>query len=236
MIKHALNAFLATSVTFINEVATLCEAVGADAKEVERGLKSDRRIGRGAYLSPGGAFAGGTLARDIAFLQQVGRSTDRATPLLSSVRDSNESHKAWPRQKLRELLRVADFSGKTIAVLGLTYKPQTDTLRRSSALELCRWLAGHGALVRAHDPAIRDWPTDPGPNLILCQTAEEALVQADALVVATEWPVYRDLRADRVVAAMRSPVVVDPNRFLSSTLGCDPRVRYAAVGHPSRTQ
>ncbi len=127
MTKHALNAFLATSVTFINEVARLCEEVGADAKEVERGLKSEGRIGPRAYLSPGAAFAGGTLARDLRFLVRRGRDVQVRTPLLQGVLDSNEVHKDWVRERVEQLL--AGIAEPVVAVLGLTYKPGTSTLR-----------------------------------------------------------------------------------------------------------
>src|SRR5262245_19073556 len=138
MTKHALNAFLATSVTFANELARMCEAVGADAKEVERGLKSEARIGPKAYLSPGAAFAGGTLARDVRFLIELGARRDVGTPLFQGVWASNQAHKAWVRDRLSRML--CDGGGSVVAVLGLTYKPGTNTLRRSSAVELCRWL------------------------------------------------------------------------------------------------
>ena len=110
MTKHALNAYLATSITFINEVATLCEQVGADAREVERGLKSDTRIGPRAYLMPGAAFAGGTLARDIQFLAQIGAAHNQLPLLLSAVRESNETHKLWPRRRLQALLGRSEES------------------------------------------------------------------------------------------------------------------------------
>ena len=135
MTKHALNAFLANSIAFINEVATLSEAVGADAGQVAQGLKSDERIGPRAYLNPGGAFAGGTLARDVSFLSQQGRRVGIALPLLESIRTSNDLHKNWPRHRLKYLL--GSLEGKTVSVLGLTYKAGTDTLRRSAAIELC---------------------------------------------------------------------------------------------------
>ena len=143
MTKHAINAFLATSVAFINEIATLCEHVGADAKEVERGLKSEQRIGPRAYLSPGAAFAGGTLARDIAFLGQAGARHGEPLHLLHAVRSSNDAHKLWVVKKLKQVLEPMEH--QTVAVWGLTYKPGTDTLRRSSAVELCRWLLEQGA-------------------------------------------------------------------------------------------
>lgn len=232
MTKHALNAFLATSVAFANEVAVLCEVVGADAKEVERGLKTDARIGPRAYLSPGAAFAGGTLARDLVFLEEVARSRDLPAHLLAAVRTSNEVHKQWVHRSLQSAL--GDLAGQRVAVWGLTYTPDTDTLRRSLAIELCRWLAAQGAEVRAHDPAVTRLPGDVTPVVTLLPTPVAALSGSTALVVATEWPAYRSVGPDEVVAAMRSPLVVDPNRFLAATLGGDPRIRYAAVGSARR--
>ncbi len=232
MTKHALNAFLATSITFANEVAVLCEKTGADAKEVERGLKSDPRIGQKAYLSPGGAFAGGTLARDVVFLTRIGKCTDVPTYLLSAILASNDEHKAWPRRKLEEVL--GDLSGKTVAVLGLTYKPGTDTLRRSSAVELCIWLTHRGAQVQAHDPAVTELPFELRQHIRLCPTPREALYRADAMVVATEWPLFRNLSSEDLLAEMAMPVVLDPNRFLDSTLSGDSRLKYVAVGKPGK--
>lgn len=225
--KHALNAFLATSVSFINEVAVLAEKVGADAKEVERGLKTERRIGPAAYLSPGGAFAGGTLARDVTFLRAVGERVGRPTPLLDGVQESNRAHRAWPRRRLEA--ELGPLAGRTVAVWGLTYKPGTDTLRRSTAVELCEWLVGEGASVRVHDPQAGELPA----SLATARRARdplEAVRGADALVVATEWPLYREVGADALVAAMARPLVVDANRFLGRTLGVHPRVRLLAVG------
>jgi len=153
MTKHAINAFLATSVTFANEIASICELVGADAKEVERGLKSEMRIGPKAYLSPGGPFAGGTLARDIEFLGVASREKQLVTPLLSSVRASNDEHKNWVWRKLLERFPV--LKGVKVAIWGLTYKPGTDTLRRSLAVELCDWLIEKEATVHVHDPVVK---------------------------------------------------------------------------------
>lgn len=228
MTKHALNAFLATSVAFINEIAELCEEVGADAREVERALKSDARIGPRAYLGPGAAFAGGTLARDIVFLSEIGAQMRRPTLLLSAVYASNAAHKEWPRRKLAAL--PGGLSGRIVAVWGLTYKPGTDTLRRSSAVELCEWLAQQGARVRAHDPAIKKLSGRLAEIVELHASPVAAAEGADALVVATEWPEYRNVPVDAICAAMRAPMVLDPNRFLTGTLGADRRVRYVTVG------
>jgi UDPglucose 6-dehydrogenase len=228
MTKHALNAFLATSVTFINEVARLCEALGADAKEVERGLKSEARIGPKAYLSPGAAFAGGTLARDLSYLVSYGVRERVATPLCEGVIASNDAHKGWVREQVDRLLGGA--SEPTVAILGLTYKPGTSTLRRSSAVELCRWLSGRGVLVRVHDPVVGILPESLGDTVSLHSSPDEALVGADLAVVATEWPEFRTLRADQFVRAMRHPVVIDPTHFLTPAFAGDPRVVYLATG------
>lgn len=228
MTKHAINAFLALSITYINEVAVLCEVVGADAKEVERGLKSESRIGPRAYLSPGGPFAGGTLARDITYLTAIGVSHDLPTTLLSAVRKSNDLHKAWVQRKLHDVL--GDLRGITVALWGLTYKPGTDTLRRSSAVELCGWLAGQGAHVVAHDPVVHALPDDLAGHIHLQSNPLAAVTDAHALVVATEWPDYQAISAADIVGAMALPVVIDANRFLFKTLGSNARIRYAAVG------
>ncbi len=227
MTKHALNAFLATSVTFINEIASICEQVGADAKEVERGLKSESRIGPKAYLGPGGAFAGGTLARDIAFLTQLGQQNDLPIYLVPAVRASNDAHKNWPRRRLTQLLGT--LNGKTVAVWGLTYKAGTDTLRRSSAIELCQWLLDQGVQVQAHDPAVKSLP-EQFAAIRLYASPLDAARGADALVIATEWPDYRTVSMTETLTAMHSTIVLDANRFLAASLEALPNVTYVAVG------
>jgi UDPglucose 6-dehydrogenase len=241
MTKHALNAFLATSVVFANEIAALCERTGADAKEVELGLKSDPRIGERAYLAPGAAFSGGTLARDVTFLGDLQSSLGGSKSLFDAVLRSNEAHQQWTRDKLLELVAGAGgqreqdgpstpLAGKTIAVWGLTYKPGTDTLRRSLAVDLCRWMASNGATVRAHDPAVTSLPEDLAGIIVQSRSPLGALEGASVLVIATEWPEYREVSAEDVVHKMEQPLVIDPNRFLAKTLGMNEQVQYAAVG------
>jgi UDPglucose 6-dehydrogenase len=231
MTKHAINAFLATSVTFINELAELCELSGADAKDVERGLKSERRIGPSAYLSPGAAFAGGTLARDVMALKSVGARVGRRTWLLDGVDASNRAHRHWAQNRLEyELGSVAE---RVIAIWGLTYKPGTDTLRRSTSVELCRWLVQHGAAVRVHDPAVPSLPVELH-EVTWCRSPIDAANSAAALVVATEWPEYRAVDVEALAAAMPAGLVIDANRFLGKTLGHDQRFRLRSVGQVSR--
>lgn len=232
MTKHALNAFLAVSVTFINEIARVCEAVGADAREVEQGLKSDARIGPRAYLKPGAAFAGGTLARDVLFLQQLSTRHNVPAPLLSAVSASNDTHKRWAADCLARC--ISSLRGAVIGVWGLTYKPGTSTLRRSTALELCRWLHAQGARVQAHDPAVRELPAELRDIVQVCAAPLDAARGAQALVVATAWPEYRQLDTNAVIAALATPTVIDANGFLSATLGADARVTYYRVGSGRR--
>ncbi len=228
MTKHALNAFLAASVAFTNELASLCEQAGADAREVERGLKSEARIGSRAYLRPGSAFAGGTLARDVAFLIEMGRSEGLPTHLMSAVQASNEVHKQWPRRRLMEIM--GDVTKKSVAILGLTYKPGTDTLRGSSAIETSRWLSERGAVVAAYDPAVKTLPAEFTAFVELRLSAEDTLRGADAALVATEWPEFTSISADDLVRWMKHPLVVDPTSFLHARLGVDERIRYVSVG------
>ena len=233
MTKHALNSFLANSIVFANEIGMLCEETGADAKEVERGLKTDERIGPRAYLGAGGPFAGGTLARDLSFLIARARQAGVPVPLLESVRHSNDLHKQWPRRKLQSVL--GELSGRTIAVLGLTYKPGTDTLRRSAAVELCHWLLEQGVNVRAFDPAVQQLPDDLKARITLCKCAMEALLGCDAAVFATDWPQFGELAAEDLISRMKTAVVVDANRFLERTLAGNPALVYVAVGVPKET-
>jgi UDPglucose 6-dehydrogenase len=230
MVKHALNAFLATCVTFINEVASVCECVGADAGEVETALRSEPRIGQKAYIRPGAAFAGGTLARDVRFLTGMGGELGLSLPLLGGILPSNDEHRRWPVRRLAE--QLGDLRGKTVSVLGLSYKPGTDALRRSVAVELCRWLAGEGARIRAFDPAVRALPDDLAASVELVPSAAAVAESADALVVATEWPEFKTLSVDDIARGMRRPLVLDQSRFLGDAFMTDPRIRYITLGRP----
>ena len=213
MTKHAINAFLGMSITFINEIASICENIGADAHEVETGLKSETRIGPAAYLSPGAAFAGGTLARDIEFLKDIGSSNNLVNPLISAVRKSNDEHKKWIQRRLVAVL--GDLKGKRIAVWGLTYKPGTNTLRRSLSVEMCNWLQEQGAEIAVHDPSKCELPDNWLGEVVRSKTPLEALEGACALVIATQWPEYREINVSDVENIVGQLAVFDSNRFLS---------------------
>jgi UDPglucose 6-dehydrogenase len=223
MTKHSINAFLATSVCFINEIAAMCEITGADVVEVERGLKTDKRIGEQAYLRAGGAIAGGTLARDISFLRSLGRAGSVRLPLIDGVRESNELHKTWLQRRISEAL--GGLSGRRVAILGLTYKPGTNTLRRSAAVEIAQWLSSEGASVRAFDPQISELPEELQPVISLGTSMADALDKVDALVVMTPWPEYQSIDP-----ALAPNVVFDPTRFIEKILSTRTDIRYYSVG------
>lgn len=230
MTKHAINAFLASSVVFANEIASICELVGADAKEVEKGLRTESRIGPKAYLSPGGAFAGGTLARDVEYLKNIGAAERLATPLLGAIRLSNDQHKKWVHRKLTALF--PNLTGVKIAVWGLTYKPGTDTLRRSLAVELCNWLLDQGAVLTVHDPSVRELPVAWSDRVQRVEDPLDALTGVSAVVVATEWPQYKQIACGQISGLLTNLVMLDANRFVSHLMGVA-RVRYFAVGTPA---
>lgn len=229
MTKHAINAFLATSVVFANELASICETVGADAKEVEKGLRTESRIGPKAYLSPGGPFAGGTLARDVEYLKRIGSAGGLATSLLGAIRTSNDQHKNWVRRKLTALF--PRLNGVKIAIWGLTYKPGTDTLRRSLAVELCDWLLAEGVGLSVHDPAVKELPAAWGSRVRRFDSPLHALDGANAVVVATEWPQYRHITCEQLSEVRTALVLIDANRFVSHLKGVA-GIRYIAVGAP----
>jgi UDPglucose 6-dehydrogenase len=226
--KHALNAFLATCVTFINEIAALGEKVGADAREVERALRAEPRIGQKAYIRPGAAFAGGTLARDVTFLTEAARRHGLPLDLIGSILKSNGFNRQWPSRQLKE--KLGTIAGRKVAVLGLSYKPGTDAIRRSLAIELSGSLCAAGAKVAAYDPAVKAWPGAP-QNFTLAGGMTEALSDADALVLMTEWPDFKAIKADEIVARMARPNVLDQNGFLGH-LAADPRISYLTIGKP----
>lgn len=226
--KHAINAFLATSVTFINEIATLCEKMGADAREVERALRSEPRIGQNAYIRPGAAFAGGTLARDVTFLSEIAARNDLPLNMIGSILESNRFHRSWSFRKLQEVLGKLD--GRKICIFGLSYKPGTDATRRSAAIELGDQLSRAGAIITAFDPEVTALP-HPIRNMSIAASAAEAFVQADAIVLMTEWPQFRTVQAGEIVERMATPNVLDQSGFLGY-LADDKRIKYLTTGRP----
>ena len=233
MTKHAINGFLAASIAFANEIASICESVGADAKEVERGLRGDSRIGPRAYLAPGSPFAGGTLARDIVFLNRTAGARRLTTPLLSSVLESNDRHKSWVKDKLQGLFDP--LSRLTVTLWGLAYKAQTDTLRGSLAVELCDWLIREGVTVNVHDDRVTELPRRWGDAVARFDHPIDALRGAQALIITADSPRYRSISPAQLSSNAARLVVLDADRVLCTTPGGAPaNLNYYAVGLPAR--
>jgi UDPglucose 6-dehydrogenase len=227
MVKHALNAFLATSVTFANEIARVCEQTGASARDVERALRCDPRVGAKAYVRAGPAFAGGTLARDVVYLTNIAGAHELELPVIGHVVASNNAHRLWTYRRLVELF--GDRLGQmTVAVLGLAYKAGTSALRRSQALELIRRLKRHGTAIRAFDPKVRALDGDEFRDVQVCSEIDQALAGADAVALMTDWAEFEELDDARLKRLMRSPCVLDPYGLVEARMRSVP---YYAVGN-----
>jgi UDPglucose 6-dehydrogenase len=224
MVKHALNAWLAMSVTYANEMAVLCEQTGASAAEVETCLRAEPRVGQKAYIRPGAAFAGGTLGRDIKFLGELSKRLGISIPMLGAVAVSNNGHRQWALRTLQRLF--GNLAERRIAVLGLAYKPGTDATRRSIGVELARALTEAEATTIAFDPKVK---TAPFPGLEIAGSLEDALRGADAVVITTPWPEFKAVTADILRGAMNAPLLLDPDRHLGNLAGA-PGIRYVTVG------
>ncbi len=231
MTKHALNAFLATCISFANEMANLCDAAGADALDVARALHLDGRVGPLAPLRPGLGFAGGTLARDLKTLRRLGERDGCGTPLIDGVLTVNEQQNRVVARKLTKA--CGSLQGITVGVLGLTYKPGTSTLRRSVALEIIGELIALGAAVRAHDPRANREELPDTANFEFCPDPSAVAEGSDALVIVTEWPEFRDLDFAAIMKSMRTPVLVDAQNMLDAKEMTELGFQYLGVGRGS---
>ncbi|WP_342146846.1 nucleotide sugar dehydrogenase [Rickettsiella endosymbiont of Aleochara curtula] len=228
MTKHALNAFLATSIVFINEVSTLCEYFGADASAVSLGLKADLRIGAKSYLCPGIGFSGGTLARDINYLVKINEACQQSSNFFQSVLLSNQKHNNWLQKKISET--IVNLKDKKFAILGLTYKSGTDTLRHSLAINISLWLNSQGAIVNAYDPVLKKLPPKFEKKIYLQQDMKSALFKANAVVIGTEYPEFRNIQIEHLDTELRKPYIFDTNGFLSEQLEDKTAIKYFRVG------
>ena len=228
LIKYSANAFLATKITFINEIADLCERVGADVQEVARGMGLDNRIG-GKFLHAGPGFGGSCFPKDTTALLKTAQDHGVALRIVETVAAVNEQRK---RAMARKVVAALDGSvrGKTIAVLGLTFKPNTDDTRDSPAIPLITALHDLGATVRGFDPAGMEQAKPLLPHLHCCDSAYSAAEGADAIVIATEWEQFRALDLARLKRVMARPVIVDLRNIYRADEMKRAEFRYLAIG------
>jgi len=228
LIKYAANGFLATKISFINEVAVLCELVGGDVQDVARGIGLDGRIGP-KFLQAGPGFGGSCFPKDTSALADIAKQHAYEFHLIEAVLRVNQEIKE------RMVVKVADaldgeLRGKTIAILGLAFKPETDDMRDSPTITLIKGLQKQGALVRAYDPQAMDNARTMFENVTFCRDAYETAEGADALVIATEWNEFRALNLERVKKLLRRPVIVDLRNVYDPQRMSSEGFRYHSVG------
>jgi UDPglucose 6-dehydrogenase len=232
LIKYAANAFLATKITFINEIADLCEVVGADVQDVARGIGLDGRIGR-KFLHAGPGFGGSCFPKDCRALVRTAREAERNLKIVETVVRVNEARK----QRMADKIRAAcggTLAGKRLAVLGLTFKPNTDDMRDAPSLVILPALAAAGAELRAFDPEGMDEAQKLLPGLLCCADPYAAMEGADALVLLTEWNAFRALDLDRVRSLLRTPLVIDLRNIYEPAQMAAAGLSYVSVGRPAR--
>jgi UDPglucose 6-dehydrogenase len=227
--KYAANAFLATKISFINELANLCEEIGADVQDVAKGIGLDGRIGK-KFLHAGPGYGGSCFPKDTHALLRIAQEHGVACRIVESVVEVNAAQKARMARKIRQALG-GNEGGKTIAVLGLSFKPETDDIRDAPSITIISTLLEHGAIVRAHDPqamheAAKVFPKD----VVYCSSAYEACEGADAVVLMTEWNEYRALDLQRMASLMKGSVFVDLRNVYQADTMREYGFKYYSVG------
>lgn len=226
--KYAANAFLATKISFINEVANLCEEVGADVQAVARGIGLDRRIGA-KFLHAGPGFGGSCFPKDTRSLAHFAREHGDGFEIVDAVVRVNE------RQRQRMVDKIVramggEVAGKTVAVLGLSFKPETDDMREAPALDVINALEERGARIQAYDPQAMEAATALLPNVVMCQDSYAAAKGADALVIVTEWNQFRMLDLARLREKLKHPVIVDLRNIYEPGPMQEAGLTYVSVG------
>jgi UDPglucose 6-dehydrogenase len=230
LIKYAANAFLATKITFINQVADLCEAVGADVQDVARGIGLDGRIGR-KFLHAGPGFGGSCFPKDCRALVRTAEEADAPLSIVDTVLRVNDARKSRMAKKIVAACG-GDVAGKTLAVLGLTFKPNTDDMRESPSLSILPLLRQLGAEIRAFDPEGVTEARALMPDLAYCADAYEAMDGADALVLLTEWNEFRALDLARVRRLLATPLVIDLRNIYKPDEMTAAGLSYISIGRP----
>jgi len=232
LIKYAANAFLATKITFINEIADLCETLGADVQDVARGIGLDGRIGR-KFLHAGPGFGGSCFPKDCRALVRTASEAGAGLAIVETVLRVNEARKRRMAEKIAAACG-GSLAGKSLAVLGLTFKPNTDDMRDAPSLEILPRLIAEGARIRGFDPEGMDEAKKLMPELVYCRDAYQAMEGADALILLTEWNEFRALDLGRVKALLASPLVIDLRNIYQPQEMAAAGLSYLSIGRPAR--
>jgi UDPglucose 6-dehydrogenase len=228
LIKYAANAFLATKITFINELARLCEATGANIQELAVGVGLDQRIGQ-SFLAAGPGFGGSCFPKDLRALVKTAKGFHSAVEIVETVLAANERHKDFMVEKIRAALGGA-LKGRRIGVLGLAFKADTDDMRDAPALSILPKLLADGAELQAFDPQASDNARPLLPGVTLVDWAEDAIAGADAVLVLTEWEAFRSLNWRRLAKTMRTPLLIDLRNIYNPQDIAEHGLRYVSLG------
>ena len=231
MIKYAANTFLATKITFINEIADLCEKVGANVHDVSRGIGLDGRIGR-KFLHPGPGYGGSCFPKDTLALVKTAQDSGSPLRIIETVVDVNERRKTRMAEKIIGACG-GDLKGKTLAILGLTFKPNTDDMRDSASLAIIPALQKAGASIRAYDPEGMKEAANLLADVTYCEDAYDAMKGADAAVLLTEWNQFRNLDFERAKTLLKNPNIIDLRNVYSPSDMKAAGFSYTSVGRPS---
>jgi UDPglucose 6-dehydrogenase len=214
MIKYASNAFLATKISFINEIANICEALGADVKEVAVGMGYDKRIGR-AFLDAGLGYGGSCFPKDVSALTHMANVQGKHPQMLEAVMQINADQRRSVVLKAREL--CGDLTGKGIGILGLAFKPNTDDIRDSPGIDLARMFQEEGAMVKAYDPVAMPNSARVLKDVKLCADSYETVEGCDLVILATEWNEFKNINLARVKKLMKLPIFIDGRNLYDPT-------------------
>ncbi len=232
LIKYASNGFLAAKISFINEVAHLCERLGADVETVARGMGLDDRIGP-KFLHPGPGYGGSCFPKDSRAVAQIARDHGLEFKIMDAVIEANEDTRDRMLDKIRDAF--AGVEGKTVAVLGLSFKPETDDIRESPALTIVEGLRAEGATVRAFDPAAMNTCRDLWADVVFAESPYEAAEGAHGLVIVTEWNRFRFLDTDRLRQLLEEPLIIDLRNIYEPAKMASAGFRYVSLGRPEGT-
>jgi len=231
MTKYAANSFLATKITFMNEVANLCEEVGANVDMVRKGIGSDSRIGK-RFLFPGVGYGGSCFPKDVKALAKTAQENNCDFRILQSVMDVNEDQKSILSRRIKNYFGES-IANKTIGIWGLAFKPNTDDIREAPALTIIDELLKAGAQIKAFDPeAMKNVKALMGDKIILCDNQYDAIEGTDALAVVTEWNVFRTPDYDRIMSSLREPVVFDGRNVFDPVDMKERGFVYSSIGRP----
>ena len=231
LIKHASNAFLAVKISFINAISRICDKVGADVEEVARGMGLDRRIGS-SFLNAGMGYGGSCFPKDLDAFISIAEKTGYSFDLLKEVRNINEEQKHFVLKKIKDALWIV--KGKTIGVLGLSFKPNTDDIRSSAAIDIIKVLRAEGAKIKAYDPQAMPKAKKILNKVLFCKSAYEAASGADCLLIATEWNEFKELDFSKVKRLLKRPLLIDGRNIYEPKKMHDLGFTYICIGRGTK--